>query len=63
LNPYGKVIAHNRPSGILNPSQTDLVLTEKLKQFAGLMDIKLMDLFILDNKAEEYFSISAEGPL
>ena len=55
------IICHNHPSGNLKPSETDLQLTEKIKNAAAQMDIKLLDhLIVTDNS---YFSFTDEGIL
>jgi len=41
------VLVHNHPSGSLNPSLSDLSLTDKVKKAALIMDIKLLDHLIL----------------
>ena len=38
---------HNHPSGICEPSMADKQITEKLKQALGLVDIRLLDHFII----------------
>jgi len=57
----GIVIAHTHPSGNINPSKEDLALTLKLKEAAKLMDIALLDHFILT--ADSYYSFAADGCL
>lgn len=53
------IVAHNHPSGNLKPSREDISMTEKLKEAAALMDIKLLDhLIIGDNN---YCSMADEG--
>jgi DNA repair protein RadC len=37
------ILVHNHPSGNLEPSQSDLSFTDKVKKAAELMDIKLLD--------------------
>lgn len=55
------IVAHNHPSGNLKPSREDIAMTEKLKEAASLMDIKLLDhLVIGDNN---YCSMADEGLL
>jgi DNA repair protein RadC len=45
------IIAHNHPSGNLNPSNADKTITEKIKEGARLLDMALMDhIIIADNK-------------
>ena len=53
------IIAHNHPSGNLQPSQADKELTLKLKQAAEVMDIKLLDHLIV--AATNYLSMADEG--
>jgi DNA repair protein RadC len=43
----GVIVCHNHPSGNLEPSKQDRLLTEKLKEVLGLLDIQLMDHLIL----------------
>lgn len=55
------IIAHNHPSGNLNPSNNDTRITEKLKTALSHLDIKLLDhIIVADNS---YFSYSDEGLL
>lgn len=53
------IVAHNHPSGNLQPSQADKVLTEKIKQAATLMDMQLLDHLIIANNT--YLSLADEG--
>jgi DNA repair protein RadC len=46
----GIVLAHNHPSGNLQPSQSDIYLTRKIKECCGLFDIELMDHVILTSE-------------
>ncbi len=43
------IFAHNHPSGVAEPSQTDKALTETLKQTLALIDVKVLDHFIVGN--------------
>lgn len=52
------ILAHNHPSGSLKPSQSDKVLTRKLKQAGVSLDIKLLDHLIITEK--KYFSFADE---
>ncbi|KAA5536585.1 DNA repair protein RadC [Taibaiella lutea] len=55
------IIAHNHPSGNLNPSNADKAITEKIKEGARLLDMTLMDhVIIADNK---HFSFADNGLL
>jgi DNA repair protein RadC len=53
------IVAHNHPSGNLNPSQADRALTTKLKESAALMDIRLLDHLII--AGGRYLSLQEEG--
>ncbi len=55
------IVAHNHPSGNLQPSSTDKDLTRKLKDAAALMDIKLLDHIII--AGNNYFSFGDDGLL
>lgn len=46
-NAAAVIFAHNHPSGISEPSQADRLITDKLKQALGLMDIGVLDHFII----------------
>ncbi len=46
-NAAAMIVAHNHPSGICNPSQSDLDITQLLKQALNLMDIRLLDHLIV----------------
>lgn len=44
------ILAHNHPSGSLQPSQSDMVLTSRLQQALALIDVNLLDHFIVTQK-------------
>jgi DNA repair protein RadC len=46
-NAAAVIFAHNHPSGIAEPSHADEVLTQALKQALALVDIKVLDHFIV----------------
>jgi DNA repair protein RadC len=51
-NAAALIIAHNHPSGIAEASQADILLTQTLKSALALVEIKLLDHFIIgDNQA------------
>jgi len=50
-NAGGVVLAHNHPSGLAEPSRADEVLTSSLKQALALIDVKLLDHFIVAGSA------------
>ena len=54
----GLILTHNHPSGTLKPSEADKQITQKLKQAAQSLDIKVLDHLIITEKA--YFSFADE---
>ena len=55
------IIAHNHPSGNLNPSNSDISLTRKVKDAGELLDISLLDHLIITN--DGYYSMNDEGKM
>jgi DNA repair protein RadC len=55
------VLCHNHPSGNLKPSKADELLTQKIKQAALLLDIKVVDHVIVSE--EGYYSFADDGLL
>lgn len=55
------ILSHNHPSGKLKPSSTDQQITQKIKNAAQTLDIKVLDHLIITQKA--YFSFADEGIL
>ena len=46
-NAAAVILAHNHPSGIAEPSQSDQLLTEALKQALSLVDVRVLDHFVV----------------
>jgi len=46
-NAAAVIFAHNHPAGVAEPSHADQVLTQSLKQALALLDIKVLDHFIV----------------
>jgi len=57
----GIIVAHNHPSGNLNPSESDSKITQKIKDAGNLMDIQLLDHLIISEK--DYYSFADNGLL
>ncbi len=55
----GIILAHNHPSGELQPSRSDKELTQKLKEAAKLMEITLLDHLIITSMS--YYSFADES--
>ena len=46
-NAGAAIFAHNHPSGVAEPSHADETLTQSLKQALALVDVKVLDHFIV----------------
>jgi DNA repair protein RadC len=55
-NAAAVILAHNHPSGIAEPSHADEVLTQSLKQALALVDIRVLDHFIVAGNAALSFA-------
>jgi len=62
-NASGIIIAHNHPSGNQNPSESDLKITQKIKEAGNLLDIQLLDHIIITPEMDLYRSFADEGQL
>jgi DNA repair protein RadC len=51
-NAAAVILAHNHPSGISEPSQADELLTTNLKAALNMVDVKLLDHFIVAGNAQ-----------
>lgn len=57
-NAAGLIVAHNHPSGVAEPSRADRALTRRLRESMQLVDIKLLDHFVV---GEEVISFAERG--
>lgn len=55
------ILCHNHPSGNLNPSGSDIDITNKIKTAANCLDMKLLDHIIVTDHS--YYSFLDEGKL
>ena len=55
------IIAHNHPSGNLNPSNADIEITNKIKAALDIVDSKLIEHIILT--ADSYYSFADNGKI
>ncbi|MBD0285231.1 MAG: JAB domain-containing protein [Flavisolibacter sp.] len=53
------IITHNHPSGCLTPSEQDKAVTQKIKSALALIEVKLLDHFIVT--AGGYVSFEEKG--
>ncbi len=61
VNAAALVLAHNHPSGLAEPSRADELLTAALKSALALVDIRVLDHFIV--AANRVYAFSAHGKL
>jgi len=55
-NAAGIILAHNHPSGVAEPSFADEALTRALRQALALVDIKVLDHFVVAGNAATSFA-------
>ena len=60
-NAAAVIVAHNHPSGSAKPSAADIAITERLKAALELMDIRLLDHFVVGRG--EVVSLADRGQL
>jgi DNA repair protein RadC len=60
-NAAAVIFAHNHPSGVLEPSQADELITRRLKEALALVDVRVLDHFIVGDG--HCFSFSEHGLL
>jgi DNA repair protein RadC len=55
------IVAHNHPSGMAEPSNADIDITQRLKTALALIDIRLLDHFIIGRG--DITSLANEGKM
>lgn len=61
LNAAAVMFYHNHPSGVAEPSQADIRITSKLKEALALVEVRVLDHFIVS--AEHSVSLAERGLL
>lgn len=56
FNAAAMIFAHNHPSGVAEPSGADQTLTEALKRALGLIDVRVLDHFIIAGSSAMSFA-------
>ncbi|HCA27611.1 MAG TPA: hypothetical protein DEP05_08250 [Betaproteobacteria bacterium] len=59
-NAAAVIFAHNHPSGVAEPSQSDERITQRLKEALGLVDIRVLDHFVV---GDDVISFAERGLL
>lgn len=58
-NAAAVILYHNHPSGLSEPSVADLAVTARLRESLALIDVRLLDHFILT--ADDCYSLAERG--
>ncbi len=53
-NAAAVIFAHNHPSGVAEPSQADIRITQKLKESLTLIDVRVLDHFIIGDEVTSF---------
>lgn len=61
LTASGVIVAHNHPSGNLNPSESDMKITQKIREAGNILDVQLLDHLIIHDS--DYYSFADNGML
>ncbi|OAI26383.1 MULTISPECIES: RadC family protein [Methylomonas] len=61
LNASAVILAHNHPSGLAEPSQADQLITHKLKDALALIEVRVLDHFVIGGT--EFCSFAERGLL
>lgn len=56
LNALSVILVHNHPSGSAEPSRADEVLTQRLKEALGVVDVRVLDHFVVAGDATVSFA-------
>ena len=62
FNAAAVIFAHNHPSGVAEPSEADRMITQRLKQALNLIDIRVLDHFIIGD-GDTAYSFAENGLL
>ncbi|MCP4722420.1 MAG: hypothetical protein GY860_23415, partial [Desulfobacteraceae bacterium] len=57
------ILGHNHPSGIIDPSMEDILLTKQIMVIARLMNIMVHDHVIVDTRSDAFYSFCDKGKL
>ena len=63
LNAAAVILAHNHPSGNVEPSRADEVLTQTLRASLALIDVRVLDHFIVAGNGNSILSMAERGLL
>ncbi len=63
LNAAAVVLAHNHPSGVLEPSSSDRHLTQELKSALRLVEVRVLDHLVVGPGGQKAISFAERGLL
>lgn len=55
-NAAAVILAHNHPSGVAEPSQADIQITQRIKQAFALIDVTVLDHFVIGHSSAVSFA-------
>jgi DNA repair protein RadC len=55
-NAAAVILAHNHPSGVAEPSQADIQITQRIKQAFALVDVAVLDHFVIGHSSAVSFA-------
>jgi DNA repair protein RadC len=55
-NAAAVILAHNHPSGVAEPSQADIQITQRIKQAFALVDVTVLDHFVIGHSSAVSFA-------
>jgi DNA repair protein RadC len=55
-NAAAVILAHNHPSGVAEPSQADIQITQRIKQAFALVDVTVLDHFVIGHSCAVSFA-------
>lgn len=62
-NAASAIFAHNHPSGVCQPSRADELLTQTLKAALALVDVRVIDHFVVAGDGDASISFAERGLL
>lgn len=59
LNAAAVILAHNHPSGVIEPSQADIQITKRIQETLDMLDVRVLDHLIVGSGT--HCSLAARG--
>jgi DNA repair protein RadC len=53
-NAAAVIFVHNHPSGVAEPSQADIAITERLRKALALIDVRVLDHLIVGDEVTSF---------